>query len=248
MPYHRKAMDQIWDTLLSEEGTFYQSEPELSVLKSFGIKDKAIVHLACNNGIELLSLKKMGAGACAGFDICDEAIKDAKLRSSRLNLPVHFEQCNVYDIPPYFNGSFDLVYITIGAMVWLPDLQEFYAVAKRLLKPGGSLFIYEQHPFTEVLPWNLVDGSAPEIENNYFPTEPIKGDGSLDYYGNVEYDAPDTYEFVHPLSEIMTAIIENGFRITSFTEYETDISNGFGWIEKCEFRLPLSYILTAVVG
>lgn len=246
MPHHRRAMDQKWDDLLSNSDSPFQTEPELSALLKLGIKDKAIVHLCCNNGIELLSLKKLGAGSCTGFDISDEAIRDACNRAERFGIQAQFEQCNVYDIPSAYNACFDIVYITIGAMAWLPDLEGFYAVAKRLLKPSGILFIYEQHPFSEVLPWNLEEGTLPYIENDYFCSTPIKSTDGLDYYGNASYDAPETYEFVHTLSGIINAIIGNGFRISSFAEYETDISNGFGWIEKSSLRLPLSYILVAV--
>ena len=246
LPYHRKAKDEEWDRLFEDKNFIYQEDPELSTLLDLGVKDKAIVHLCCNNGIELMSLKRLGAGRCVGFDICDEAIKDACRRSKQFNIPVEFFRYSVYDIPQEFSANFDLVYITIGALTWLPDLKRFFAVVRRLLKKGGMVFIYEQHPFMQVLPWEVEgEQTQPVIVNNYFHEDFLVSQEGLDYYGNASYQGPDTYEFVHTMSDILNTIIENGMDITGFHEYEHDISNGLGWIKKSGLRLPLCYILTA---
>ena len=246
MPHHRKARDDHWNRLLSDPDYVFQTDPELSILQEIGIRDKDIANLCCNNGLELLSLKRLGARRCVGFDISDEAISDARQRAERFHLPAEFHRHSVYDIPAGFDASFDLVYITIGALTWLPDLRAFFAIASRLLKPGGDLFIYESHPFAQVLPWDVSkEQGKPEIENDYFVSEALLCEGGLDYYGNADYDAPPTYEFVHTLSDILSAILANDLRLTRFLEYEHDISCGLAWIEQSGLRLPLSYILTA---
>ncbi len=246
MSYHRKAKDEEWDKLLADGSFLFQTEPELSILKKTGIEGRSIVHVCCNNGRELLTLKRMGAGRCAGFDISDEAIADARGRSEKFHIPAEYYRYSVYDIPESFHNNFDLVYITIGTLVWLPDLIDFFAVAKKVLKREGVLFIYEQHPLTQMLPWDVGEEcEKPLIENNYFYDKHQVYNDSLDYYGNVTYRSPDTYEFLHTLSDIFNAIIKNQFRITLFQEYDHDISNGFAWIKKTGLRLPLSYILTS---
>ncbi|MDZ4120854.1 MAG: hypothetical protein U1C33_00435, partial [Candidatus Cloacimonadaceae bacterium] len=75
--------------------------------------------------------------------------------------------------------------------------------------------------------------------------EPQVYNDGLDYYGNESYAAPDTYEFIHTLSEVVMGIVQAGLVIRGFWEYEEDISNGLGWVQKCGLRLPLSYILLA---
>ncbi|MDZ4183316.1 MAG: hypothetical protein U1B83_10625, partial [Candidatus Cloacimonadaceae bacterium] len=131
-------------------------------------------------------------------------------------------------------------------LTWLPDLKAFFAVVKRLLAPGGMLFIYEQHPFMQVLPWDVSGENAkPTIENDYFHEAPLVFQDGLDYYGNVDYAAPDTYEFIHTMADILNAIIDKDLRITGFHEYEHDISNGLAWVQKTGLRLPLCYILMA---
>lgn len=249
MPYHRKAMDDEWDKCFSDKSYIQQEEPELSLLKSIGIKDKSVVHLCCNNGIELMSLKRLGAGRCVGFDICDEAIMDAERRARQFEIGCEFYPYDVYEIPSSFDNSFDLVYITIGALTWLPDLPALFARVRLLLKTGGVLFVYEQHPFMQVLPWDVSqETEKPVIENSYFYDDCLVYNDSLDYYGNTEYESPDTYEFIHTLSDILNAIVKNGLCLSEFLEYEEDISNGLGWVKKTGLRLPLSYILIAEKG
>lgn len=246
MPYHRKAKDSYWDQCFTDGEFIHQEEPELSALKELKLKAKAIVHLCCNNGLELMSLKRMGAGRCVGFDICDEAIKDAKKRSEKFQIETEFYRSSVYDIGDEFFAKFDLVYITIGALTWLPDLKAFFGMVRSLLKKGGKLFIYEQHPFAMVLPWDVsATMEKPIIENNYFYDDYQVYQDGLDYYGNENYSSPDTYEFLHTISDIINAIITNGLRIKQFNEYEHDISNGLAWVQKTGMRLPLSYILIA---
>jgi hypothetical protein len=68
MPYHQKAKDEEWDKKYSDPNYIFQVDPELGMLNKIGFEGKDIAHLSCNNGIELLSLKRMGAGRCVGFD------------------------------------------------------------------------------------------------------------------------------------------------------------------------------------
>lgn len=246
MPHHRKCKDREWDTHFADPSFIIQKEPELTLLNKIDLSGKAVAHLCCNNGIELLSLKRLGAGKCVGFDICDEAITDAKKRAKQFDIPVEFCRTSVYDISHDYNNTFDIVYITIGAMTWLPDLQAFFAIVSRLLRKGGTVLIYESHPFTIVLPWDVSPTEhRVELIDSYFHDSYVSYKESLDYYGNATYDAPVTYEFLHTFTDIFNAVLSNKLVITSFCEYEHDISNGLAWVKQQNLRLPLSYTLTA---
>lgn len=249
MPHHREAMNEVWDRQFADPGFIWQKEPELGALQELDVIGKDVIHLCCNNGIELMSLRRMGMNRCVGIDISDEAIRDAQARAERFGIACEFTQSSVYDLPKCYNAAFDLVYITIGAFCWLPDLPGLFAVVRRVLRPGGKLFIYEQHPFTQMLPFDVSGHqSRPELAYSYFHEGEISSTEGLDYYGGVEYDSPVSYEFSHTLSDIISAIIGNGLRICVFREYDADISNGFAWVQNTGLRLPLSYILCAEVA
>ena len=50
--------------------------------------------------------------------------------------------CHGVDI---IGEQFDLVIITIGALCWFRDLNRFFAVVAKCMKPGAAIVINEQH-------------------------------------------------------------------------------------------------------
>ena len=76
-------------------------------------RDKAVIQLGCNNGRELISVKKAGAGRCVGIDVSDKFIAQARQLASVGDAEVDFVRSSVYDIPHSFDGQFDLVYVCL---------------------------------------------------------------------------------------------------------------------------------------
>jgi len=244
MPKHQDVAKKIWDEKFKSKFYHVQIDPELSLLNKIGIKNKSIAHLCCNNGVELLSLKNLGAGFCVGFDICDEAITEAAKRAENNNIDCNFFQTDVYEIPEKFNNTFELVYITIGALYWLPDLKLFFKKANKLLKKNGHIFIYEEHPFILTLNDESADDNEIfKIKYPYFKEEPYMDTDGIDYIGKTVYKSKPMYVFTQPLSDIFMGLLENKFKITYFKEYEEDISGALKHLENTELKLPLSYIL-----
>ena len=214
-----------------------------SVVNGFFLEDgpKSVAHLCCNNGRELLSIRNMGAGRCVGFDISDEFIILARELNKAAGLDCEFFCTDVYDIPTEFDGQFDLVYVTVGALGWMPDIQEFFRVVNRLLKPEGRFFAYEMHPVLDM--FNPGEGLV--LKNSYFKTDPFIDTDGLDYYGGTEYEAEPAYWFHHTISDIITACLNTGMTLEHFREYGRDLSNGFAPLEQEEALPPLSYSLVA---
>ncbi len=101
---------------------------EKAIFKKLSVKNKTVAQLCCNNGRELISVLKLGAAYGVGFDISDEAIKEAQLLGSLSNVSCKFVRTNVYDIDEAYFNRFDIVYITIGALCWLDDLPRFFRI------------------------------------------------------------------------------------------------------------------------
>ena len=244
MPLHQKANKDKWDNAFSIPGFAAMEDTELDLLKSIGIPGKKIAHLCCNNGIELMSLKNLGADECVGFDISDLAVREATERALKFGIACRFVQTDVYEIPERYHGVFDIVYISIGCIGWLPDLKRFFEKVSMLLNDTGTLFIHEMHPFAEMLPLdNMKDADPLKLIEPYFKKEPyIEYDG-IDYIGKTEYESKVQYWFVWTLSDIIMGIIQSGLKIVHFTEYTKDISTNHLKNQDADLEIPLSYIL-----
>ncbi len=220
---------------------------EVERLQALKLEGKAVAQLCCNNGRELISVKNLfNAGRCVGFDISDRFIEQAKSLNAAANQDVEFVRVNVLEIPESFTAQFDLVYITIGALGWLPDLQVFLSTISRLLKPGGHVLIYEMHPILDMFEG---DGDAKqnplELKHSYFRTAPYIETGGLDYYGGKSYQSKTMYWFHYKISDLIGGLIQNGLQITAFDEFDFDISNTFARLEALEIKPPMCYLLEA---
>ena len=155
---------------------------ETAILQRLGFQQKRVAQLCCNNGRELISLLKLGAAAGVGFDIADEAIKEATLLGTLSKTNCEFVRTNVYEIDPAYFHQFDLVFTTIGALCWFDDLERFFAVAAQLLRPNGHLFVYEIHPVLDLfaLPGEEAYEAEQELKiaYSYFRHEPFVTDHS----------------------------------------------------------------------
>jgi SAM-dependent methyltransferase len=245
MPHHQKANGSTWDKRFIDPNYLALKNNEKDLLLEYGVKNKQVAHLCCNNGAELISIKRLGASRCLGFDISDEAVKEAQDRSDRLGLQCQFIQSDVYDIPETYYGQFDLIYISIGCLGWMPDLNRFFEIASSLLTEDGLIFIHEMHPFAEMLPMDGSDGAPLTLVDPYFKDDPYIETDGIDYVGKTSYQSLPLYWFVWKLSDIINGLAQAGFRIQQFEEYPTDISSLHQVVEQADLAVPLSYIMIA---
>lgn len=245
MPKHQKAAKQKLDNLFSKPGFIIQSDSQvLDIFKRIQIKGKDVAHLCCNNGIELLSIKNMGANRCVGFDISELAIAEANERATKSNIDCDYICSNVYEIPGEYYDCFDVIHITSGCLGWMPDIQLFFKICNKLLRLGGVVFIHEIHPFSELLPFDNSNlENRLQIVDKYFHDGPIVENTGLDYIGGTQYDAKDTYWFVHTISDIIMSLTKNKFEVLDFIESCHDISAGHRKIEKLKADIPLSMLI-----
>jgi SAM-dependent methyltransferase len=245
MPKHQAVSKEKLDQLFSNpEYIDIVDKNFLQVLEKFGVKGKDVIHLCCNNGCELLSIKNMGAKHCVGIDISDLAITEAQDRAKKCNIDCDFIRSDVYDIPEKFYNSYDIVVLTAGCVGWIPDLEGFFKIVFRLLREKGIVIIHEIHPFSEMLPFDDSDiENKLQIIEPYFRDEPIVENSSLDYLGKTDYIAKTQYWFVHTISALIMGLINNGLRIEYFSEHTQDISAVHKKLEKLDAKIPLSYIM-----
>jgi SAM-dependent methyltransferase len=118
------------------------------------VAGKRLLHLQCHFGMDTLSLARLGAEV-TGVDFSPEAIETARGLAAEVGVDATFVQSDIYDLadvaPPDWDGAFDIVFVTYGAVEWLHDLQPWADLIVRFLRPGGTFYMAELHPFSGTL-------------------------------------------------------------------------------------------------
>jgi SAM-dependent methyltransferase len=196
------------------------------------------------------------AGATVtGLDFSPAAIVEATSLAERAGLSERatFVCANVYDAPQALAGQrFDFVYVSLGALCWLPNVADWGAVVSELLVAGGSLYLHDGHPMA-----SCFDDDGERIVYSYFeePEDPYVSDSSSTYTDGDELSATRTYEWNHSLGEIVAALVGSGLVVDSLTEHDWTHFQRFSWLEetaagllvipKGRPRIPLSFTLLA---
>ena len=250
-PLHRSQNQEELLNAFRNDGYSCLLPQETKIFKDLGIENLSVAQLCCNNGRELISIVRMGASHGVGFDVSDEVIAEARGLSELAGTSCSFVRSNVLEIGQEHFDQFDIVFISVGALTWLHDLNPLFEIVAGLLVSGGHLLIHEMHPFLDMLATKLDDEYDPDdqlkIAYSYFSQEPWIDEQGLDYVGDTTYDSVPSISFPHKLSDIISAVIDGGLAITHFREYPRDISAVFAHLETFG-KVPLSYSLAARKG
>jgi len=172
--------------------------------------------------------------------VSDAFIAQGVRLAAAANVELELVRTSIYDIAGTYDDAYDIVYVTVGALGWLPDLRAFFALVARILRPGGVLFIYEMHPLLDML--DPEAGLA--LKRSYFTREPMVEAGAPDYLDPTQQISEASYWFHHTLSEIMSGCLQSGLAIERFEEHAHDVSMVFASLAPLGM-LPLSYVLLA---
>ena len=246
LEYHQKARNNSLQTgFANPDFTTLDRDCDdvlIDKLEKMNISGKTIAQLPCNNGRELLSLMRLGAKEAIGFDISDVAIVEAKQLAEISGLNVKFERINILEIDDRYNNCFDFIYISEGSLQWFPDLNAYFSVVSRLLKEYGEILIFEMHPFAYFFEnEKSSENHSFETMISYFDKGAYHYKTGLDYIGGVQYESKECYWFMHKMSDIINALLQNGIEIREFNEYNLEMANNESIIHLEKF--PLSYIL-----
>jgi ubiquinone/menaquinone biosynthesis C-methylase UbiE len=98
---------------------------------------KDVLEVACGAGIGLGYIAK-DARRVVGSDIDEQLLAFAR-ETYKGNPKVEIRQCDAQSLP-FDDKSFDVV-LLYEAIYYIPDANKFFAEARRVLRPGGSLII-----------------------------------------------------------------------------------------------------------
>ena len=194
--------------------------PEFAFLENLGSWCRRAIHLQCAGGKDTLSLWNHGAREVVGIDISERMIACAKAKSDALSAPARWFRSDVFDAPHELDGTADLVYTGRGALCWIMDLDRWAQVIVRLLKPGGKLFVFEGHPFSELWAMEPATYELDPDYGDYFNEEAIASDDWPSTYIADRADGNATkYERMWRLSQIVNAVIGAGLKLERLEEH-----------------------------
>ena len=201
---------------------FLAGEDVLSPIEAAGIGDVAgldLLHLQCHIGIDTLCLARRGARV-TGLDFSENAIRHAAALAHRAGIEARFVLGDVYQAPDRVGDVFDVVYTTWGTICWLPDIRRWGTTVAALLRPGGRLYFADTHPMIQ--PLEEVDGRLVPTFGYRTPTgTPLAFTANQTYTGDTrQFLATDNFEWIHPLSDILMALIDAGLAIERVGEHE----------------------------
>lgn len=265
MDDRRRANLALWNELaeinyrseLYDVKSFLAGENHLNPLERGELGDvrgRTMLHLQCHFGLDSLSWVQLGAQV-TGVDFSDRAIEQARALSAECGLPARFLCCDIYDLPRHLEETFDIVYTSYGVLCWLSDLKGWAQLAVRYLKPGGTFYMAEFHPFTWVFD---DDQQATELRLRYpyFNDEPFAFEVTGSYADrSAETQQKTSYEWTHSMGDILSALLEVGLQLEFVHEFPYTVyqmfpfmqkhADGYWWLPDQAKTLPLQFSLRA---
>jgi SAM-dependent methyltransferase len=228
---------------------------DLDALAAFlpnGIAGLDVCHLQCHIGTDTLSLARRGARV-TGLDFSRPALEAAAGLAHKHGAAVTWVEADVLDARAAVAGDFDLVYTSIGTIVWIADLDRWAAQVAGLLRPGGTFYIREGHPMLYTLDETR---DEPVMRYSYFGDgSPQQWDEPGTYVGDGTVTNARTYQWPHALSETVNALLGAGLRILRldegrtlpwrFAERMSEQGEDFVWPGEERDRVPCTFTIVA---
>ncbi len=219
-------------------------------LKELGnVKNKTLLHLMCHFGMDTLSWAREGA-IVTGVDMSDDSIKLAKKLSRENNIPAKFICSDIYELPKVLDKKYDIVFTSYGVLCWVSDIKKWAKLISNYLSDGGTFYITELHPFTNILSHDF------KLFYKYFKKGPYTDDSDGTY---TDWDAQVkglTYEWSYTMADVINSLIDEGLKIEFVHEFPFSMYDQFpGFMEQNEkkqwvlknkkIQIPLLFSLKA---
>lgn len=195
-----------YDEVLDEARSARLLPIEETLLRDI-VAGASVVHPMSGHGIDDVALIRLGARSVTGVDYSPTAASAAQRRADELGVDCTYVTATLpaSGLP---DDSADLVYTGKGALIWVEDLEAWLNEMRRLLRPGGHLFIYEAHPLTPLWSWDR-DKVEVRSDRGYFARSHV----------NDSFPAGGAVEYQRTFAEMIMAIIGAGFEILHLEEH-----------------------------
>jgi len=202
---HIHCESKFYDVSNFLEGKSSLNKIELDEVGS--VTGKSLLHLQCHFGLDTLSWARSGAQV-TGVDLSSDAIVKANELASKINIKANFICNDIYKFGEQNKDKYDIIFISYGALCWLPDLKKWAEVIAKSLKVGGQINLVEFHPFNDLLTgYSYFESESPDVEEEITYTE------------NCGEETQKVITWAHSISEVLNALIDVGIYIESFNEH-----------------------------
>ncbi len=191
----------------------------LEVAELGDVAGRSLLHLQCHFGLDTLSWARRGA-TVTGVDFSESAIALARSLAAELGIDARFVCTDLNDLPAALAGEFDVVFTSYGAICWLPDLTRWAEVIGHFLKPGGTFYVAEIHPFSFVLDEHVGKNELRVVYPYFHATEPLQWESQGTYADrSARVEHARGYLWNHSLGDVLNALIGVGLRIEFVHEF-----------------------------
>ena len=214
------------------------------------VSGQHLVHLQCHFGMDTLAWARAGAFV-TGVDFSHEAILAARELAERAGLAdrSRFVESNVLAAAAVLEQRYDIVYISLGSLCWLPRIEEWAEAAVGLMAPHGRLLLHDVHP----LAFSLDDDGASFAYPYFEEADAVLTEEARTYTDGGAIAHTASYQWNHSLGDIVTALASQGLRISALFEHDwtryqafpslvRDADGRWHWPAGV-IRLPLSFTL-----
>ena len=183
------------------------------------LSGKHVIHLQCNTGADTLTL----AGMCAeatGVDLVPDNIKYARQLAQDLQISnARFIEADIMQLAELHHETYDVVFVSEGAIGWLPDLKCWGRTIGQLLKDDGFVYVFDSHPFFLAFDEQKLPAGQLEIKYPYFGREPDVDD-SIGGYASEPKHGVKAYFWMYTVADVINALLEAGLALDYFHEFE----------------------------
>jgi len=183
------------------------------------LSGKKVIHLQCNTGADTMILAKLAKSA-VGVDLVPENIHYAKELAKDLNISnVDFVESDIMKLMGTHHEKYDVVFVSEGAIGWLPDLKKWGETVRNLLKDDGFFYIFDAHPFFLMFDEEKLAQNITEIKYPYFGKQPDV-DYSIGGYASETKKGVEAFFWMYTISDLINSLSAAGLRIEHFNEFK----------------------------
>ena len=216
---------------------------------------KKIIHLQCNTGADTILLARMGASA-VGVDLVPDNIMYARKLADDFKVGnIGFIESDIMEFMDKHNEKYDVVFVSEGAVCWLPDLMKWGRTIRHLLKDDGFFYVFDSHPVMMMLDEGKLGDNILEVKYPYFSTEPCVDD-SIGGYASEPRSGVRPHEWMYTVADLINSLTSAGLHIEYFHEFKElffelrgmkDAAHGLWNYDFNDGKFPMSFSIKATV-